>query len=170
MSIRNRWIDSAETDCFRFLNSFGRLSSLEREPKGREWWGENMFTIIKCRFHSSYGLRCERTYYIRIAFRLDFFPFFVSHRLVVFFIIVREESHHSIDDHLRKNEKEERDNNWNYRDFFPLIIYFFFSLFLRRWFYNLCSGALWKTKRRRKEKYIDCSFFLLLIQSFKSFT
>lgn len=49
-----------------------------------------MFTFIKCRFHSSYGLRCERTYYIRIAFRHDFFP----SSLIVFFVI-REESHHS---------------------------------------------------------------------------
>lgn len=129
MSIRNRWIDSAENGIVFVSNSFGRLSSLEREPKGREWWGENMFTIIKCRFHSSYGLRCKRTYYIRIAFRHDFFP----SSLIVFFVI-REESHHSFNRSMtstifrtKKKKKEKKGNNWNYRDSFSL--YLFFSLF-----------------------------------------
>lgn len=43
------------------FNSIERRSSRERESENREWRGrENMFSIIKRHFHSSYGLWGKR--------------------------------------------------------------------------------------------------------------
>lgn len=119
-----------------------------------------MFTFIKCRFHSSYGLRCERTYYIRIAFRHDFFP----SSLIVFFVI-REESHHSFNRSMtstifRTKKKRKKKKRVIIEIIAILFLFIYFFLFLRRWFYNLWNSLENVWKYRRKEKYIDCSFFL----------
>lgn len=110
-----------------------------------------MFTFIKCRFHSSYGLRCERTYYIRIAFRHDFFP----SSLIVFFVI-REESHHSFNRSMtstifrtKKKKKKKKRVIIEIIAILFLFIYFFFS------FYDVgftIYGVLWKTSGNIGEK------------------
>lgn len=93
-------------------------------------------------------------------FRHDFFP----SSLIVFFVI-REESHHSFNRSMtstifRTKKKRKKKKRVIIEIIAILFLFIYFFLFLRRWFYNLWSSLENVWKYRRKEKYIDCSFFL----------
>lgn len=97
------------------FNSIERRSSRERESENREWRGrENMFSIIKRHFHSSYGLRGKRKNVLhsdRVSPR--FSPLFVL-SLFSFFLLrgkkVTIRFRWPMDSTMLKRKRK---NNWN---------------------------------------------------------